>query len=213
MGPRKTSPSAVLIALLSIGMSVHAVFRGRLGARVREGGAVPLAVAVACAFFGFFLEGAAGAARESEAAEVARQAAPPAVIVPAFEPRIPREGAAALGDPRAAHEVLLFLDPAQEASRRLLREALDAFPEKGEPRPEAVDVLLHVYVKGRALRAEARAILDGIARGDLLPSAPPTPLLQRHAAAANVTEYPTAIWKGGRRSGAFTLAELLPAKR
>lgn len=174
---KKTSPSALLIAAISIAMNVHAVFKGRLGARVREGGLAPVALAVAVALFGFFLEGAAGAAREAASLQAAVDTAPPAVLVPDFEPQIPREGATSLGDARAAHEILLFLDPEQEESRRLHREAKDL---------KAEDVILQVYLR---------------------------PLPERHVARARITEYPTAIWKGGRKSGAFTLAEVLVAAR
>ncbi len=201
---KKTSPSAVLIALLSVGMNVHAVFRGRLGVRGREGGLAPVALALAVALFGFFMEGAAGAARVAEAARVARELAPPTVLVPDFEQQIPRQGAVSLGDPRAAHELLLFLDPAQEESRKLLRDVLEA---------KAEDVLVQVYFKDRALPAGGRALLEAAARGEPLPAPEASTLPERHVAAAKLTEYPTAIWKGGRRSGGFTLAEILAATR
>lgn len=197
---KKTSPSAVLIALLSVGMNVHAVLRGRLGVRVREGGLAPVALAAAAALFGFFLEGAAGAAREADAAEAARAIAPPAVLVPDFETQIPRQGAVPLGDARAAHEVLLFLDPAQEGSRKLLRAALDA---------KAEDVILQVYFKDRALPADGRALLEAAARGEPLPAPETSTLPERHVAAAKLTEYPTAIWKDGRESGNLSLAAIL----
>ncbi len=201
---KKTSPSALLIALLSVVMNVHAVLRGRLGVRVREGGAAPVALALGCALIGFFLEGAAGAAREADAVQVAKAVAPPAVILPDFETQIPRQGAVALGDPRAKHEVLLFLDPEQQASLALLREALDAKQE---------DVLLHVYLKGRALPADGRATLEAVSRGEPPPPETPTTLPERHVAAAKLAEYPTAIWKTGRKTGAFTLADILGAAR
>ncbi len=200
LGPRKTSPSAVLIALLSIAMNVHTVLRGRLMVRVREGGRAPVAVALIAAFFGFFMEGAAGAAREAAAAQAAAASALPQVLVPDFEQQIPREGAVALGDVRAPHEVLLFLDPAQEASRALLRDALDT---------RAEDVILQVYLKGRALPAGGRALLEAVARGEPLPPPEPSTLPERHVAAAKLTEYPTAIWKGGRESGSLSLAAIL----
>jgi hypothetical protein len=202
--PVRTSPSAVLIALLSVAMSVHAVVRGRLGFRVGDAGPVPVALAVGAALFGFFAEGAAGAARQSAAIQQRVDAQPPAVVVPDFEPEIPRQGAVALGDARAAREVLLFLDPEQDASLVLLRDALAATEE---------DVLLHVYLRGRAMVSDDRPALEALARGGVLPPAEPGALADRHVARARIEEWPTAIWRDGRRAGAFALGDILRAAR
>jgi hypothetical protein len=201
---KKTSPSAVLIALLSVGQNVHALVRGRLGVRVRDGGLAPVVIAAAAALFGYFLEGAAGDAREAEAIEREGELAPPAVVVPDFELSIPREGAVALGSARARIEVLLFIDPEQEASRNVLKDALEVKEE---------EIILHVYLKDRALEPGARAVLEAAARGEPLPAPEPSTLPARHAAAAKISEYPTAIWKGGRKDGAVTLATVLAAAR
>jgi hypothetical protein len=200
----KASPSTVLLVLLSVGQNVLVVLRGRLGVRVAEAGAAPFALAGAAALFGFFIEGAAGDAREAAANEVAVQLAPPAVVLPAFDPQIPREGAASLGEARAAVEVLLFLDPEQEESRNVLRDALEV---------AAPDVILHVYLKGRALPRDARPLLEAAARGGALPAAEPSVHPARAASAAKITEYPTAIWKGGRQVGGVSLAQVLAAAR
>jgi hypothetical protein len=196
----KTSPSALLLVLLSVAMAVHAVVKGGLAVSLRAGGLVPAVVVLAAAPFGFFLEGAAGAARESDRAKAAAWTAAPSALVADFEPEIPREGAARIGDPTATTEVLLFLDPAQEASRKLLREALAA---------DVQDAVLQVYLKDRALSPGARALLESAARGDPLPPLEATPLSGRIFAAANIDRYPTAITKGGRKSGDFTLASVL----
>jgi hypothetical protein len=200
LDPGKTSPSAILIALVSVAMNVQAVLQGRFGVRVRDGGLAPVGVALLAALFGFFLEGAAGAAREADNANRAAETAPPQVLVPDFETQIPRQGAVALGDPRAPHEVLLFLDPAQEASRAVLRDALKVKEE---------DVILQVYFKDRALPYGGRALLEAVARGEPLPAAEESTLPARHEAAAKLKEYPTAIWKGGRESGSLSLAAIL----
>jgi hypothetical protein len=204
LDPVRTSPSVVLIATLSVAMNVHTVMRGGLGFRLSDAGAVPVALAAGAALFGFFAEGAAGAARESAAIQERVDAQPPAVVVPDFETEIPRQGAVALGDARAPREVLLFLDPAQEASLAVLRDALAATTE---------DVLLHVYLRGHALPADGRAILETVARGGAPPAAQASALPERHVARARITEWPTAIWREGRRSGAFPLADILAAAR
>lgn len=200
----KTSPSAVLILLLSVAQNVLIVQRARLGVRIADGGAAPFALAGAAAVFGFLVGGAAGDARESAANEVVVQLAPPAVVLPDFGPEIPREGAAALGDPRASLEVLLFLDPEQEESRGVLRDALEA---------KAADTILQVYLKGRALPADARQVLEAAARGDPLPAPEPSVHPARAVAAGKITEYPTAIWRGGRQVGGVSLAQVLNAAR
>ncbi|HEX5136690.1 MAG TPA: hypothetical protein VFY93_06945 [Planctomycetota bacterium] len=198
----KASPTSVAIALLSVGQNVLVVLRAKLSVRVRDGGAAPWALAAAAALFALFLGGAAGAARVSDKNEKERALQPPAVVLPDFEQEIPREGAAALGDAHAPVEVLLFLDPEQEESRNVLKDALAETSK---------DVILHVYLKGRALPKDARALLEAAARGDALPTAEPSILPGRALEAARITEYPTAIWRGGRQAGAITLAHVLHA--
>jgi hypothetical protein len=100
--------------------------------------------------------------------------------------------------------VLLFLDAAQEESRNLLHDVLEL---------RAEDLLVHVYLKGLALPSDGRAILEAAARGASLPPPVPSTLPERHVAAARITEYPTAIWKGGRKAGGLTLATILAAAR
>jgi len=212
---KATSPSAILIALLSLGMNVDAVVRGIGGVRLRPGGRTTLAAVAAAALFGYFLEGAAGSAHEVGRLEAERAAAPPAIRWADFDPDIPRVGAASFGNPLAGVEVLLFLDPAQEASRRLLTEALGL---------HAQDVLVQVYLKDGvdlALAADPRAYLEAVAQGE----PPPEPsvsddereaartLVERQQEAARIEAYPTAIWKGGRRRGEFTLESILAVAR
>lgn len=203
MDYRKTSPSTVLLLLLSLGQNVVALVQRR-GFRLRDAGLVPFAVAAVASLFGFFLAGAPGHARAADLAETHYDAAPPAVIVPDFEQQIPRQGAVALGEARAPIEILLFLDPAEEESKRLLEEAL---------RLRAEDVILQVYLKDRALPADARGVLEAAAAGEPLPAPEPSTLPERQVSAARVTAYPTAIWKGGRQSGGWTLSQILAAAR
>jgi len=198
----KASPTSVAIALLSVGQNVLVVLRAKLGVRVRDAGAAPWALAAAGALFAFFLGGAAGDARVSDKHEKERALQPPAVVLPDFEQQIPREGAAALGDAHAPVEVLLFLDPEQEKSRDVLKDALAQTSK---------DVILHVYLKNRALPKDARALLEAAARGEALPPAEPSLLPARAATAARIREYPTAIWKGGRQNGGVSLEQVLHA--
>jgi len=139
----------------------------------------------------------------------------PAIRWADFEPAIPREGAAALGNPLAGTEILLFLDPAEEGSLRLLNEAL---------RLRAEDILVQVYLKDGldlALAGDARALLAAVARGETPPAPAATEeekaaarvLVERQRAAAKIETYPTAVWKGGRRRGAFTLESVVAAAR
>lgn len=200
----KASPSSVLLTLLSVAQNVLVLKRARLGVRVADGGPAPLALAVAAALFAFFIGGAAGDAHEASAAELAQLSQSPAIVLPDFEPEIPREGAAAIGEARAPIEVLLFVDPEQEASRNLLRDALEITDK---------DVLLRIYLRGRALPADARALLEAAARGDALPAPEPSVHPARAVAAAKVTEFPTAIWKGGREGVGANLPRILAAAR
>jgi hypothetical protein len=199
---KKTSPMAILIVALSVAQNVQAVIRGGLGGPFRAGARAPVAVALACALAAYLGNGAATYAHQAGAIEEEAQAAPPAVIIPDFATDIPRQGAFPLGDARAPNEILLFLDPAEETSRALLRDALVA---------NTPGVILEIYLKDRVLPADARPLLEAAARGDPLPDPEPSPLPARTVAAAKITEYPTAIWKGGRRTGPFTLADILTA--
>jgi hypothetical protein len=206
---KQTSPTSVAIALLSLGVNVEAVRRGPI-TRLRAAGAGIWALLVAAGLLGFFLYGAASAARTITDLERLADAAPPALRWAEFEPEIPREGAVALGDPRAAIEILLFVDPAGEASRARLLEALEL---------KADDTLVLVYVKGQALPAGARAYLEPLARGQavdpLLADDPDRArvTVERIEAAARITEYPTAIWRGGRRHGVFSLSSIVTVAR
>jgi hypothetical protein len=206
---KQTSPTSVAIALLSLAVNVDAVRRGP-GTGLRAAGSGILALAAAAAALGFFLHGAASAARATTELQRQVDAAPPALRWAEFEPEIPREGAIALGDPRAPTEILLFVDPAQEESRARLREALELKDE---------DTLVLVYARGQSLLPDARPYLEAVARGQAVdPPASDDPDLvrvtvERIEAAAKVTEYPTAIWKGGRRHGAFTLSSIVTVAR
>jgi hypothetical protein len=205
---KQTSPTSVAIALLSMGATAHGAIRGPSVGAAKEAGMGALAAVAGSALLGFFLHGAAGAAQAAEKAEAEIRGAPPAVHWASFDAAIPREGAAALGNTRAPTEILLFLDPAQDLSRRLLREALEF---RGD------DVLLLVYLPGVALASDARAYLETVALAEATTPPPETEagriLAERTKAAAKVLEFPTAIWKGGRTSGDFRLAKVLAAAR
>jgi len=151
---KATSLSAVLVAGLCVAINVLTVLRGLEGARLLAGARWAALIALCAALFAFFVSGAGNARRTAARVRMELETAPPDVRVPAFAPRVPRAGAAAIGDPRAETEVLVFLDPAQESSRAVMRE-LAAL--------EAEDVLVHVYAPGEA---GARLMLAQ-SRGDL----------------------------------------------
>jgi len=190
------------------------VWAGLGGAKLKEGAGTAAGVAGAAVLFAFFVNGAVGARREAARVEMEGQQAPPQVRWTEFEPDIPRAGAAWLGNPLAPVEVLLFVDPRQEASRQLMREAL---------RLRAPDVLFFFYAPGdegaRLMLAHRRGALEAFLAEPGSSTEPGDDLeplraeVARQAAAAHVTEYPTVIWKGGRITGKIDLASILAAAR
>jgi hypothetical protein len=139
--------------------------------------------------------------------------APTSVRYATFAPSIPRRHAAALGDPVAPHEVLLFVDPEQEASRAIMREALEIMPAYGE------QVFLSIYAPGGhgvlLVLAQKRDSLEAYL--EHLTPPPGDPNSVRHIAERQeeawrelgIDSFPTALWKGGRKSGDLMLSEIL----
>ena len=209
---KTTSPSTLAVALICVTINTRTLIRGLGGVRLTAGASWTAAFAAAALLLAFFVHGAAGARRQSARVRLEQAEAPPQVRWPRFEPEIPRREAAALGDPFAEIEVLLFVDPGQETSRRLMRDAL---------RLAGKDTLFYFFARGddgarlMAAQRDGRlaAFLEDPAadpRGDLEPFRSE---VARQQAAANVTEYPTVIWHGGRRSGDFDLRAVLAGAR
>ncbi|MGH7162970.1 MAG: hypothetical protein ACREID_05760, partial [Planctomycetota bacterium] len=133
---------------------------------------------------------------------------------------MPRHEAAVLGDPVGAAEALLFLDLGQEESRRVAREALELLPDL-----RARGVRIVVYAGGEdgaALVAAQRAgrAADGLRsllerkRATADPSAALVVARQERARAQlGIDAYPTALWRDGRKTGAFSLREIADAVR
>ena len=123
----------------------------------------------------------------------------------------PRAGFATLGNPLAETEVLLFVDLTQDASRALVREALRLVPERD------ATVCLRLYGGADLILAQRSGRLREYLR-DLEPppgdAASVSYFIERQERAREelkVTEFPTAVWKGDRRSGAFALRDVLAA--
>ncbi|MHC4669712.1 MAG: hypothetical protein ACYTFD_15040, partial [Planctomycetota bacterium] len=212
---KATSASAILVSLIFLGIAVLTVVQGLRGARLRAGGGWTLLFALCATLLGFLLFGGGSARREIARVLIERETQKPDLLWPDFAPFVPRAHAAALGDPLSETEVLLFVDLEQESSRALVREALRLIPAQG------AEVLVHLYAPGEPgahlilaqQRGELRRYLQ-----DLVPpqgeGAAVRLVLERQERARDelkVTEFPTAIWKNGRRSGALRLRDVLAA--
>ncbi|MHC4972514.1 MAG: hypothetical protein ACYTG3_09290 [Planctomycetota bacterium] len=208
---KTTSASAILVALIFLAIAVLAILQGLQGARLRAGGRWTAVLALAAVLFGFFLYGAGSSRRNIARVLLERETQRPDVLWADFAAFVPRAGFATLGNPLAETEVLLFVDLNQEASRALVRDALEIVPEAN------AQICLRIYGGADLILAQQRGRLRHYLR-DLAPppgdAASIAYLLERQTRAQRqlrVTELPTAVWKDGRRSGAFALRDVLAA--
>jgi hypothetical protein len=208
---KTTSASAILVALLFLAIATLTVLQGLQGARLRAGGRWTVGIALAAFLFGFFLYGTGSAGRDIARVLLERETRKPDVLWPDFAPFVPRTGFATLGNPLSETEVLLFVDLTQDSSRALAREALLLVPEVN------AEVCLRLYGGSDLILAQHHGRL----REYLRDFAPPPGnaasvgfLVERQERARRelqVTELPTAVWKGDRRSGAFALRDVFAA--
>jgi hypothetical protein len=188
---KTTSASAILVALVYLAIAVLVILQGLQGARLRAG--------------------ARGSRREIARVLLERETQRPDVLWADFAAFVPRAGFATLGNPLAKTEVLLFVDLSQEASRALIRDAAEIVPEQD------AEVCVRLYGGADLILAQQQGRLrDYLRAPDLTPgdAASVAHLLARQERARRqlrVTELPTAVWKGGRRSGAFALRDVLAA--
>jgi hypothetical protein len=208
---KTTSASAILVALIFLAIAVLAILQGLQGARLRAGVRWTTGFGLAAILFGFFLYGAGSSRRDIARVLLERQTQRPDVLWADFAAFVPRAGFATLGNALAETEVLLFVDLEQDASRALVREALEIVP------PTNAEVCLRIYGGAGLILAQQRGRLRDYLR-DLEP--PPGDaasvgyLIERQKRAQRqlrITEFPTAVWNGGRRSGAFALRDVLAA--
>lgn len=207
-----TSPSALAVALICLTLNARTLLRGLGGMRLTAGASWTAGFAAAAFLLAFFVHGAAGARRESARVRLEQSEAPPQVRWARFEPEIPRREAAALGDPLAPIEVLLFVDPDEEASRRVMRDAL---------RLARKDTLFYFFADGdhgaRMMAAHRNgrlaAYLENPTADPAIDLEPFRAEIARQQAAAKVTELPTVISGDGRRTGDFDLGAVLAGAR
>lgn len=120
---KATSASAVLVAGISLAVATLTVMHGIAKLRILHAGWSAAGLALTGILVGCFLHGAGTSRRAYDDLMREHTAAMPSVTWPRFAHRAPRSGAAALGDERAPYEILLIVDPSQEASRKLMRAA------------------------------------------------------------------------------------------
>ncbi len=151
-----TSISTVGIAFFGLIVNVLVVLRGigPIAARSTVLGQCGIAVAaVSCAVA---LDAAGDARRDAESALRTREAAAPNVHWPRFAHIMPRTRAARLGDPAATEEMLVFLDPDQEASRQFVVQLL-------AKRDNMRGRVIYLFARG----AYGRQLVEAHARGAL----------------------------------------------
>jgi len=208
---KTTSASSILVALIYLAIAALAVLQGLQGARLHAGGRWTAGIALAACLFGFFLHGAGSSRREIARVLLERETRKPDVLWADFAPFMPRTGFATLGNPLAETELLLFVDLSQDSSRAIVRDALQVVPETN------AGICVRVYGGADLILAQRSGRLRAYLR-DLAPppgdAASVRHLVERQERGRrklNVTELPTAVWKGGRRSGGFALRDVLAA--
>lgn len=211
-----TSVSSLLVTTVAVAMCVHTVVRGIRGVRLGAGLAGTFGFLAIAALLGFFVQGAGSARLEIDRLQREREAAPPNIRYVDFAPQVPRAGAANLGRPTAPAELLLFVDPDNEASRKVMRELANLAPAYADR------VFVYIFAKGkqgiRLLLAYRADMLERYLR--TLADPPGDPATVRDLAARQdqaredlgIKELPAAVWgqrPNQRATGDFDLKDVL----
>ena len=164
---KATSLSGIVVALLALSITVTTILKGLSLPRLRPVGWPAAGLALASLLTVFFLQGIVSARRGSDIILLQRGEEAPGVLWPRFARNLERRDAAHLGKWTAPSEVLLFVDPDEEASRAVMREAVEVMPEFADR------VLLTIYAKGRRGAELVLAQREGALAGYLADGKPP----------------------------------------
>jgi len=204
-----TSLSSVLILGLGLALCVIGIVRGIATSQLRKGVGDVVGFGVLAALVTTLLFGAGVNRLDAREIEIERAAKPAQLRWSRFAHDLPRVGAAHLGSETAPREVLLVVDPADEASRKLMKAAAGLAPTLGA----GTAIYFYAPTSPRLLAAFRAGRLkdfleepDTSARG--MRAANPPKGWQRQNEALQklgVDTYPTALWRGGRKTGSIDL--------
>jgi len=206
-----TSLSTLIILGLGLALCALTVVKGIPAPSLRPsaaGFAGALAVAAAA---GWLVQGTGSAKLDLYELQLMREGQPAQLRWPRFAHGIPRVGAAHLGDPKAPRELLLFVDPQQAESQRLMRQAASL------ALGDRVVIFLYAPTDPRLLDAHRRGRLQEFIKdpGAFANVDGPDEWRRQNAAIgrAGIGSYPQVWTREGRGEGAIDLAEAVRALR
>ena len=209
---KATSISGIGVALIALAIAVSTVMQGLAAAILRRAGWPATGLAAAALLLAFFLQGAMSARRGADIVLLQRGEEAPGVLWPRFARNLERRGAAHLGKWTAPKEVLLFVDPRDEASRAVMREAAEVMPEYADK------LLLTIYARSKAGAELVLAQREGSLARHLTSGEPPKASIdsaqavvaeQEAAWPKSVQTLPAVVGAGRAESGRFDLRAFL----
>jgi hypothetical protein len=208
---KATSLSTLLVLGIGIALCVMGIVRGIATAALRRNVLSVVGFGALAILVGTLLYGAGANRLDAREIEIAREAQPAQLRWSRFALDVPRVGAAHLGEETAPHEVLVVVDPSDEASRGLMKAAAALGPTLGS------QIAIYFYAPsdpGLLAAFHAGKLKDYLEDPASFPRAAgalPQGFERQNAALTKigVAQYPTALWQGGRQSGAIDLREVI----
>lgn len=210
-GGTVTSLSTVLLLGIGIALCLLTVLQPLPTRVLAQGGGGLLGFTTVAIAAGALLHLAGYARLVAADIELERQGEPAQLRWSRFAWKVPRVGAAHLGEPTAAHDLLLVVDPKQPESRALMQSAARLQDKLGDR------VVIYIYAPqdSRLLQSFIGGQLDAFLedpdsyRG---PPGDPSIDFRRQQSAIRelgLTAFPAVIWRGGQRTGVIDLEALL----
>jgi len=209
---KATSISGIVVAVLALSIAVTTILKGLSVTGLRHAGWPAAGLAAAAMLTAFFLQGIVSARRGSDIVLLQRGEQAPGVLWPRFARNLARRDAARLGKWTAPREVLLFVDPDDEASRAIMREAAEVMPEFADR------VLLTIYARGKRGAELVLAQREGALARYLTDGKPPAGPLdavkafvadQEAGWPGSVKTLPAVVGANRAQSGSFSLRAFL----
>jgi len=209
-----TSLSTILILGIGLASCVIGIVRGIPANYLGRGATGAIGFGALAATVGFLVFAAGTTRLDARDLEIERAGKPAQLRWSRFAHDLPRVGAAHLGPETAPRELLLVIDPSDDISRELMKAAAKLAPKMDgltaiyfyaptDPR------LLEAYADGRLIEfletptQFPQRSADG-------PDLPMGFKRQRDALKKlGVDRYPTALWRGGKQSGAVDLRRII----
>ena len=206
-----TSLSTVLVLGIGIALCGMGIVRGIATERLRRNVLNVLGFGALALLVGTLLYAAGVNRLDAREIEIVREAQPAQLRWSRFALDLPRVGAAHLGEETAPRELLLVVDPADEASRQLMTAALGMVPTLGSQ----ISIYFYAPSDSNLLAAfRAGKLTDYLENPASFSSNGKEPLpgferQNRALAKLGIDRYPTALWQGGKQTGSVDLPRII----